>query len=63
MGKGFYDRVVEHRIRLRKWRRPLLVGLAYDIQQVSSLPAAKHDVPVDAIVTESTVRRIRRSNP
>jgi 5-formyltetrahydrofolate cyclo-ligase len=63
MGKGFYDRCFAHRIRLRQWRRPLLVGLAYDIQQVSSLPAANHDVPVDVIVTDSTVRRIRRSKP
>ncbi len=63
MGKGFYDRCFAYRIRSRHWRRPLLVGLAYDVQQVSSLPAAKHDVPVDVIVTDSTVRRIRRSNP
>jgi 5-formyltetrahydrofolate cyclo-ligase len=63
MGKGFYDRSLTHRIRLRHWRRPLLAGLAYDIQQVASLPAAKHDVPLDLIVTDSTLRRIRRSNP
>ncbi len=63
MGKGFYDRCFAHRIGLRHWRRPLLVGIAYDVQQVASLPAAKHDVPVDAIVTESTVHRIPRSNP
>jgi 5-formyltetrahydrofolate cyclo-ligase len=63
MGKGFYDRCFAHRIGLRHWRRPLLVGIAYDVQQVSSLPGADHDVPVDAIVTDSTMRRIRRSKP
>ncbi len=63
MGKGFYDRCFAHRIGLRHWRRPLLVGIAYDVQQVSSLPAFRHDVPVDMIVTDSTVHRIPRSNP
>jgi 5-formyltetrahydrofolate cyclo-ligase len=63
MGRGFYDRCFAHRIRLRQWRRPLLVGLAYDQQQVTSLSAAKHDVPVDIIVTQSSLRRIRRSDP
>ena len=63
MGKGFYDRRFAHRVRLRHWRRPLLVGLAYDAQEVPSLPHADHDVPLDAIVTESTVRRMPRSLP
>jgi 5-formyltetrahydrofolate cyclo-ligase len=63
MGKGFYDRHFAHRIRQRQWRRPLLVGLAYDVQEVPSLPHASHDVPLDVIVTESTVRRMPRSLP
>jgi 5-formyltetrahydrofolate cyclo-ligase len=63
MGKGFYDRHFAHRIRMRHWRRPLLVGLAYGVQQVAALPRAAHDVPVDMIVTESTSRRFRRSTP
>jgi 5-formyltetrahydrofolate cyclo-ligase len=63
MGKGFYDRYFAHRIRQRQWRRPLLVGIAYDVQEVPSLPHAHHDVPLDAIVTESTVRRMPRSLP
>jgi 5-formyltetrahydrofolate cyclo-ligase len=63
MGKGFYDRCLAHRKSMRQWRRPLLVGLAYDVQQVTSLPDDRHDVPVDLIVTNSTLRRIRRGNP
>jgi 5-formyltetrahydrofolate cyclo-ligase len=63
MGKGFYDRCFAHRIGLRHWRRPLLVGVAYDVQQVTSLPSFRHDVPVDMIVTDSTVYRPPRSNP
>jgi 5-formyltetrahydrofolate cyclo-ligase len=63
MGKGFYDRCFAHRIRLHHWRRPLLVGIAYEVQMVSSLQVARHDVPVDVIVTESALRRIPGRNP
>jgi 5-formyltetrahydrofolate cyclo-ligase len=60
MGKGYYDRCFAHRIRQRQWRRPLLAGIAYDVQQVAALPAAWHDVPLDLIVTESTIHRTHR---
>jgi 5-formyltetrahydrofolate cyclo-ligase len=61
MGRGFYDRHFAHRLRMSRYRRPLLVGLAYDVQQVSALPRAAHDVPLDAIVTQSSVRRFHGS--
>jgi 5-formyltetrahydrofolate cyclo-ligase len=61
MGRGFYDRHFAHRLRLAHWRRPLLVGLAYQLQQVDSLPRQSHDVPLDAIVTESSTLRFLRS--
>jgi len=60
MGRGFYDRHFAHRRLLSRYRRPLLVGLAYDVQQVAALPRAAHDVPLDAIVTESSIRRFGR---
>jgi 5-formyltetrahydrofolate cyclo-ligase len=60
MGRGFYDRHFAHRARLANWRRPLLIGLAYEVQRVPALSVSAHDVPLDAIVTESTVLRIRR---
>jgi 5-formyltetrahydrofolate cyclo-ligase len=63
MGRGFYDRHFAARLRLSRYRRPLLVGLAYDVQQVASLPRAAHDVPLDAIVTESSVRRFHGAVP
>jgi len=63
MGRGFYDRFLAHRGRMQHWRRPLLVGIAYDAQRVPLLETAGHDVPLDAIVTESTVLRFRRSPP
>jgi 5-formyltetrahydrofolate cyclo-ligase len=61
MGRGFYDRHFAHRLRMVRYRRPLLVGLAYDVQQVASLPRAAHDVPLDAIVTQSSIRRFHGS--
>ncbi len=61
MGRGFYDRHFARRLRLSRYRRPLLVGLAYDVQQVPALPRAAHDVPLDAIVTESSIRRFHWS--
>jgi len=60
MGRGFYDRHFAHRAQLNQWRRPLLIGLAYEVQRVPALPVSAHDVPLDAIVTESTVLTIRR---
>lgn len=63
MGRGFYDRHFAHRLLLAHWRRPLLVGLAYEVQRVGQLPLAPHDVPVDAIVTESSTYRFARSRP
>jgi 5-formyltetrahydrofolate cyclo-ligase len=61
MGRGFYDICFAHRRLLRHWRRPMLVGVAYEAQCVPSLPLSGHDVPMDAIVTESSLRRIRRT--
>jgi 5-formyltetrahydrofolate cyclo-ligase len=60
MGRGFYDRFFAHRARLRRWRRPLLVGIAYDEQCIPRLHAAAHDVPLDALVTQSSVLRFDR---
>lgn len=51
-GAGFYDRRL-HRLRAgRRWRRPKLVGIAYEFQRVPQLGCAPWDVPLDAVVTE-----------
>jgi 5-formyltetrahydrofolate cyclo-ligase len=63
MGRGFYDRHFAQRLLFSRHRRPLLVGLAYDVQQVAALPRAAHDVPLDAIVTESSIRRFHGAVP
>jgi 5-formyltetrahydrofolate cyclo-ligase len=63
MGRGFYDRHFSFRRHLVYCRRPLLVGLGYQVQQVPALPDAPHDVPLDAIVTESSSLRFHRKDP
>jgi len=50
MGGGFYDRTLA--FARAGGRRPLLVGVAHDCQQVPALPAAAWDVPLHQIVTD-----------
>lgn len=45
-GKGYYDRL------LKKARHARKVGIAYEFQLVNNIPAEKHDIPVDMIITE-----------
>ncbi|MCZ7464284.1 5-formyltetrahydrofolate cyclo-ligase [Rhizobium rhizogenes] len=62
-GAGHYDRAIA---RLHgKGRSPVLIGVAFDCQEVPSVPAEPHDVPLDAILTESGLRWFseRRSMP
>jgi 5-formyltetrahydrofolate cyclo-ligase len=53
-GAGHYDRAID---RLKaKGRAPKLIGIAFDCQEVASVPAEPHDVALDAILTESGFR-------
>jgi 5-formyltetrahydrofolate cyclo-ligase len=57
VGRGYYDRCfrfLRHRVR---WRRPKLLGVAYELQHVSRLVPSHWDVPLWGIVTEDGVRR------
>lgn len=54
-GKGYYDRF----LRTPGLRAPA-VALAFALQVVPGVPAAAHDVPVDAIVTEDEVIDCRK---
>jgi 5-formyltetrahydrofolate cyclo-ligase len=60
MGAGFYDRLLARRIRDASIKRPLLIGIAFARQRVACLPHSKHDVPMDAVVTEQGFHRFRR---
>lgn len=53
-GAGFYDRAID---RLRnKGHLPKLIGIAFDCQEVETVPAEPHDVALDAVLTESGFR-------
>jgi 5-formyltetrahydrofolate cyclo-ligase len=60
MGGGFYDRSFAYLLRHRSWLRPRLVGLAYDFQRLSRLPAQDWDVPLHAIVTDRRIHECGR---
>jgi 5-formyltetrahydrofolate cyclo-ligase len=52
MGGGFYDRLLAR-------RRPgtVAIGLAFDEQVLGEVPAEEHDVPLDAVVTQTRTLR------
>ncbi|MEW5973222.1 MAG: 5-formyltetrahydrofolate cyclo-ligase [Pseudomonadota bacterium] len=60
MGGGFYDRTLAFRHARRRWRKPLLIGVAFELQRCPPLPAEPWDVPLDGIVTEDGVRLFDR---
>ena len=45
-GRGYYDRFF-------KKMKPTKIGVGFDFQLLSSVPAAKHDIAMDIIVTPS----------
>lgn len=54
-GRGYYDRTVAG---LRAAGRfPRLIGIAFSVQEVATVPMEPHDAPLDMIVTERDVFR------
>ncbi|MEW5770792.1 MAG: 5-formyltetrahydrofolate cyclo-ligase [Pseudomonadota bacterium] len=60
MGGGFYDRTLAFRHARRRWRKPLLIGVAFGLQRCPPLPVERWDVPLDGVVTEDGVRLFDR---
>ncbi|WP_103734189.1 5-formyltetrahydrofolate cyclo-ligase [Pseudomonas sp. GZJR-8] len=52
MGGGFYDRSLAYLARRKSWRKPTLLGLAHECQQVDRLAQASWDVPLVGTVTD-----------
>lgn len=50
-GGGYYDRTLAS---LPK--KPRLIGLAYAVQELDEIPRLDHDVPLDAVITETGLR-------
>jgi 5-formyltetrahydrofolate cyclo-ligase len=52
MGAGFYDRCFGRLAGSQRWRKPRLIGIGYDFQQVANLERRSWDVPLDAAITD-----------
>jgi 5-formyltetrahydrofolate cyclo-ligase len=55
MGAGFYDRSFRFLKSRRRWVRPHLIGLAYEIQKTPKIKACSWDIPLPHVVTEKCV--------
>ncbi len=60
MGGGFYDRTLAYMKSRDRSRKPVLIGLAHELQRCDNLVANSWDIPVDMIATEQMVRKVRR---
>ena len=60
-GAGFYDRYLHHLRPGRRWRRPRLIGAAYEFQRIPHLEPSAWDVPLDALVTDRGFHAFSRS--
>ncbi|MBL4744293.1 MAG: 5-formyltetrahydrofolate cyclo-ligase [Cycloclasticus sp.] len=53
MGGGYYDRSLHFLRNSKCKKRPLLIGIAYQLQQVNDIKPHAWDIPLDAVVTEN----------
>lgn len=58
MGGGFYDRTLAYLERRTHWRKPHLLGVAYEFQKYPQLPHESWDVPLHGIATEKTIYQV-----
>jgi len=55
MGGGFYDRSLEFLRHRHHWRKPHVLGLAYDFQRVNGLVPDPWDIPLQGVATNRAV--------
>lgn len=55
MGGGFYDRTLAFKKNKQKHSNPKLYGLAFDCQKVKKIKIQKWDIPMDAVITPTTI--------
>jgi len=59
MGGGFYDRTFSFKQLLYKPKRPALMGVAHQCQEVSELTSESWDVQLDFVVTDKEIITIK----
>ncbi|MHB1051811.1 MAG: 5-formyltetrahydrofolate cyclo-ligase [Thiobacillus sp.] len=62
MGGGYYDATLAYMRHRRSWRKPRLVGVAYECQRVDKLPHDPWDMPLDAVLTERQLYRFNSNH-
>jgi len=60
MGGGYYDRSFAFLRRRQHWRKPRLLGLAYELQKQSAIKPNDWDIPLDAVATEANIYQTKR---
>ncbi len=63
MGGGFYDQTFGFIQRRPIFQRPVLLGVAFELQRVPCLERRSWDVPLDAIATEVRVHHVANAHP
>ncbi len=58
MGGGYYDRAFSARLDPWRMKKPWLLGLAFDWQHCRCIERRPWDVPLDAVLTESGLKRL-----
>jgi 5-formyltetrahydrofolate cyclo-ligase len=59
-GAGHYDRAIAR--LLARGRVPRLIGIAFDCQEIEAVPSEAHDVPLDAVLTESGLKIFQKGH-
>ena len=62
MGGGYYDTSLAYLRTRQLFRKPKLIGVAYDFQRVDALPRESWDVPLDAVLTDRALYRFRQAS-
>jgi 5-formyltetrahydrofolate cyclo-ligase len=57
VGRGYYDRCFRFLGGRDAWRRPKLLGVAYELQHLPHIETQAWDIPLWGAVTEAGVRR------
>ena len=61
MGGGYYDASLAYLRTRQVFRKPKLIGVAYDFQRVDALPREPWDVPLDAVLTDRALYRFKKA--
>lgn len=60
MGGGYYDRSFEYLSQRSRWRRPRLIGVAFEFQRANDIPSRPWDVRLDGVITDRGFHTIKK---